>query len=1253
MTFKNGHASIFDENFINGGAIEGASTVINCTFINNYALSYGGALSSSNVYNSTFINNTASMGGAIYYGEAYNSQFIQNHAQIGGATYSVDVENSTFIDNSADSYYHTYGGSAVNCTFKITSNLSVSDFTTYYDSNEAFMVNLTTFWKANLTNVNILVNVYQNNELIANYSFISGNGWINNLDAGIYNVEFSVGNKNYVANSQNATLTVLKSTPILTASVLNINYFEISQLNITSSVDGVVLISLNEDNIKNITVAGGVLSNIELSNLSSGDYNITLTLNPSNHNYYNVSYRCNFTVFKKDTFVMLNVSNSTYGSEVYINIYSSEDGFVTLKVGNITQEINILKNNWTSVNLGCMSAGNYSVDVTFNGSDNLMQSTNKSSFTIKPATPTLNVTFQDNVYGVNSTIRVLSSVNGTLNISIYGDYILEDVEAGVVKTIDLGLLDVSPYDYTVSLNAGENYKKVSKFISFMVNPKEIDVEIKAKEYYVYGENITINITANSDCELIVFLKDSGKLFGVSAGEVFNGDLETRDVGDYELYVDAGMNYQINYAPITIHVVKLQGLIIDIDLLEFDYGSTIIGITTNADCNVTINLNGTSKRILCFANKRKGIDLGIFDVGSYEIEFILEENENYRGSTNKTSIIINPLTPFISIEVSDIDYGENAYVNVTTSGTGQIKVTIGDINKTVNVTAGEKVSIDFGVLDSGVSEVLVEFIANNNFNYSSKSVSFEIKSGDSLYCIVTSEKYIYGSDVVINVKASKSGNLTLTTTNGTKKLLIVGGEYVPINLGILDAGNHLITIDFNGGSNYNPYHNTSAITVLKANVTVNVDVLDVSYGSNVVVNITADGDGNVSVKIGNSTENITVQKDVTSNVDFGILNCGNYTVNVTFTSKNYDDTFSNASFNVLTLNPVVEIQSYSYLSDENVTVNVVANVGGNLTVSYNNIFKIFTLEANKTSKIDLGLMDVGSYEITFDFKSTANYNLYHDTLNLTVNSEDINLNVSVFDSIYGDNVIVNVTSSLFGNVTVKISDLNQTREVVSDEIVSFDFGVLDSDKYTVNITFTSKNNKTVINTTSFSVLPINPIITIESEDYLYGSDVIVNVTSNVDGNITVIVDGIVNKSEIFKDHTLYYNFTSLKCGEYNLSCEFTPVSLNYNNLQKEHMIKISNKLKDSDVIIQILNHGRLLNITLPENSTGSITFIINNNTAQYYLMNASASINLSNLNAGNYNFTVIYSGDDKYYSYTKTSNITVSGHCSKFCGITPF
>lgn len=224
--FNAGKGTVFhDITFINGktdnngGAIDGDSTAVNCTFIGNTA-GYGGATGGVNCINCSFINNTAKYNGgagtsgsyvnctfagntAMYHGGAIyvsvnrekypitNCIFTENHATVGGATYQGTLVNCSFIRNSATwDAGAIYSGSCNNCNF--IENFAEYGGAIYYGNayNSTFRGNYANFggaaYQSTAVNSTFIENyadyggaIYEgfrseNCRFIGNYAFLGG-----------------------------------------------------------------------------------------------------------------------------------------------------------------------------------------------------------------------------------------------------------------------------------------------------------------------------------------------------------------------------------------------------------------------------------------------------------------------------------------------------------------------------------------------------------------------------------------------------------------------------------------------------------------------------------------------------------------------------------------------------------------------------------------------------------------------------------------------------------------------------------------------------------------------------------------------------------------------------------------------------------------------------------------------------------------------------------------------------------------------
>ena len=145
------NSAFINNSAMNGGAIFTITTesklsllkkcilVNNCSFINNNATRYGGAMNSGTVVNSTFIKNHAGKdGGSVCDSTVVNSIFNENSAENGGAVSNCEVVNCIFNNNSAT----TYGGAVYQSD--ITPDTLFSNNTAKTGNDTAV---LPTYWK--------------------------------------------------------------------------------------------------------------------------------------------------------------------------------------------------------------------------------------------------------------------------------------------------------------------------------------------------------------------------------------------------------------------------------------------------------------------------------------------------------------------------------------------------------------------------------------------------------------------------------------------------------------------------------------------------------------------------------------------------------------------------------------------------------------------------------------------------------------------------------------------------------------------------------------------------------------------------------------------------------------------------------------------------------------------------------------------------------------------------------------------------
>lgn len=192
---------------------------------------------------------------------------------------------------------------------------------------------------------------------------------------------------------------------------------------------------------------------------------------------------------------------------------------------------------------------------------------------------------------------------------------------------------------------------------------------------------------------------------------------------------------------------------------------------------------------------------------------------------------------------------------------------------------------------------------------------------------------------------------------------------------------------------------------------------------------------------------------------------------------------------------------------------------------------------------------------------------------------------------------------------------------------------------------ANSSKTKVQNGTITVNKMETLFNVNINDIDYGANLIINGTiiSNmgnlVNGSVIISIDS-QSYNVTVSNGSFNYEIPNLNPGNYTIEINFDGNQfLNPGNYTANITV---NKL-DSDFNASIDNnvsYGEtgLINVELPENATGNITVIINNQTIVY---NVGENIVIPNLDAGNYTIEVIYSGDDIYNSSSTTVDYTVN------------
>ena len=199
-------------------------------------------------------------------------------------------------------------------------------------------------------------------------------------------------------------------------------------------------------------------------------------------------------------------------------------------------------------------------------------------------------------------------------------------------------------------------------------------------------------------------------------------------------------------------------------------------------------------------------------------------------------------------------------------------------------------------------------------------------------------------------------------------------------------------------------------------------------------------------------------------------------------------------------------------------------------------------------------------------------------------------------------------------------------------------------YPVEVIYNGDNNyKVSTNTTSFNVTQAVPKIDINVPGDLKIGDnvtIVASLPKDVTGNVTLSIDG-KNISVAIKDGVANLTVSNLSFGSHQFKVEYDGDN-NYkaNNESISFYVDKFDSSMSVDIPEIISGENATITVSLPKHATGNVTLTINNNNYTANVTNGVAKVNIPGLDAGSYNVTVTYSGDNEYKNNVTKYNITV-------------
>ena len=248
-------------------------------------------------------------------------------------------------------------------------------------------------------------------------------------------------------------------------------------------------------------------------------------------------------------------------------------------------------------------------------------------------------------------------------------------------------------------------------------------------------------------------------------------------------------------------------------------------------------------------------------------------------------------------------------------------------------------------------------------------------------------------------------------------------------------------------------------------------------------------------------------------------------------------------------------------------------------------------------------------------------------NMTVAGE----NVTVFD-----NEIITVTISAEGNVTILFNG-EETEVPIENGIATLDLGQLTAGTYTVSVTYDGDGVAygPAFAETTFEISKVDAEITEDIVASIENSTLTLTLPENATGIVLAKVDGKGYYADV-ENGTAIIEISELAPGKYPVDITYLGDE-NYNNASFTTELEVP-ELLDAELNAEVKD--TVITVTINENATGIVIVTVGDNSYVEDASEAPIVIDVADLEAGEYDVTVEYWGDEYFNNATVTDKVIV-------------
>ena len=1228
------------KNYVNGDRLVGAVTTIgNATISDSY-----------------FVNNSGRWGGAL----------AATGGVSGSAINTIDVDGTKFVNNTA-----LYGGAM----FVWASNYTISN--SVFDNNSAFgkgdmSPNNNNGGALVVTQDNIPVSgKIVNSNFTNNKAQYGGAAWINE---GTVDIDGS----NFINNTATAEAGAIG--------------FDSQYIKIIATVDGSKFVNNTAGsragaiyNLGDLTITCSEFDNNKaqfgdiIYNNNLGNKEGILSINGNKYSNFteNKAPIINIgdinTISSTGGIIVTVLDNKTvnvcYGDVVTLHATVVADGVLVagqklfFVIDNVEYIANSLGNGSYIASYEVKDVGSKTVGIVYDGSDVNIKT---GMLNISKATPDLTVGALNITVGDLEIITVTGpkDATGLITLTLNGiDYILP-IYNGEAKFYFQDLA-YGTYDVSASYSGDNHYVAAENSTVFKVDKVLANLKINVEDI-TFGENGLVIITLPSDIDgSIVTVNVNGKVYPVDIENGF-GKLPLRelDAGDYTISaVFAGNDKYlpgVSNALLTVSKADpaLNVLISDVGYDGvFNINVALTGVDAiglNGNVIVTVNNKDYSVNIVNGKGTAVGVKLA---AGTYDFTAAWAGNDNYNAVGDSGKFSVAKVDSIIDVAVSDIKVGEDAVISVKllSDATGSVTVTVNGKDYTETVVNGVA-NVKVADLKAGTYDVAVKYSGDNNYNAAVATSSFTVSKVDSTMDVTVND-IVFGGDLIVDavLPVDATGEVVITVNGVDYHVSIENGKATGTISG-LAAGDYTVAIKYVGDDKYTGVEVAENVNVAKAQPVLGVVIADVDYGNGFVIEVTLTGvngaplSGNVIVTVAGKeyTVKVTDGKGIATGDK---LAAGTYAFAAAWAGDdNYNIVTENGDFKVNKVDSAIDVavSDIKVGEDAVISVKLASDATGEVVITVNGEDYTAAIE-NGVASVTVSDLKAGDYTVAVKYTGDNNYNEATGSAEFSVLKITPEMDVTVEDIVFGEDLIVNAVLPVdaTGEVVITVNGVDYHVAIENGE-ASVTVSGLEAGDYTVAVKYAGDDNYNAAEVTKgVNVAKANPALNVIIDSVDYGNVFTINAVltgvnnAPLDTNIIVTVNGknyivaIVNGKGTF-------HADKLAAGSYNFNARFAG-SNNYNEVSDSGKFNVYKVDSAIGITVKDINVGEdaVITVKLFSDATGELTVTVNGKDYTANVVNGRATVSVSDLKAGTYDVVAKYSGDNNYNAAVATSSFTVS------------